>query len=357
MNASVTAVVVNWNGKAFLPACLRSLAAEPLVAATLVVDNGSSDGSPELVARDFPRVRLLRNPQNNYAAANNLAVAAAVTEFVLLLNTDAELEPGAVARLVQVLHERRELAGVMPKILFPDGGMLYSTGVVDLGGLHWADRDLGQQDRGQRDAPDEQPALSGCCALYRRQAWQDAGGLDADFHMYYEDVEFGHRLRARGWKLGYVPAARVRHIGHASIDQVGQGAKDPLGERNRLLVIARHYRAHFGRELLRSPWFQGVPAAEVENFLPVLARHLGQDGAAALVTIVLHLRDELRLLLGEYEPEFGRGANLLQILREREGWIATLLREVARLRIWRLPGRRLKPAEQAFLQRMAREGR
>src|SRR5688572_30469589 len=262
MAASVGVVIVNWNGAEFLGPCLRSLAAQDHAGpiTPLVVDNGSTDGSLALLAREFPQVRVLRHEVNNYCAANNRGVREHATELVLICNTDVTLERSAVRELAAVLAAHPDAAAAMPKIVDPQG-RLSSTGVLEREDLYWLDRDLGAADDGRRDQDEELFAVSGCCALHRRDAWLAAGGLDEDFHMYYEDVEFSLRLRAQGRTLRYAPRARVTHVGHGSIAKATTG-KDWLGERNRLLVLARHYPARCAEECVRSPFFQSAPPAE-----------------------------------------------------------------------------------------------
>jgi GT2 family glycosyltransferase len=285
----VTVLVVNWNGAEFLPACLRSVAAQQGVGAVevVVVDNGSTDGSLELLAREFPAARVLRNAVNNYAGANNLGVDVAAHDLVCLLNSDAELEGGCLAALAAALLGEERAAAAMPKVVFPDG-RLYTTGVHERSDLYWVDRDHGAPDDGRRDRPERVFGVSGCCALWRRSAWRDLGGLDEDFHMYYEDVDLSLRARSRGFALLYEPRARVRHVGHGSIGKTAHG-KDPLGERNRLLVLARHYPTLAARECARSPYLSAAPVDEVERFLPVLARHFGGDAEAFLAEVRRHL--------------------------------------------------------------------
>ena len=334
---SLAVIIVNWNGAEFLGPCLRSLAAQACPGLeVVVVDNGSTDASLELLAREFPRVRVLRSPANNYAAANNLGVESVGAELVCLLNTDTVLEAGCFAALAQRLAADPGLAGVAPKILYPDGKRLYTTGIAERDDLYWVDRDQGQPDDGRRDAAEDVFGISGCCAVYRRAVFTALGGLDADFHMYYEDVDFSLRVRAAGHRLGYEPSARVRHVGGGSIAKTQDG-KDPIGERNRLLVLARHYPERAAREAARSRWLQAVPADELRAFLPVLAAHAADGDAAGLLSDVL--------------VAWRAEAAYPQLVRDRDHWIVKLLREVKRLRIYRLPWKRLKPIEAEFLRR------
>jgi len=350
--AQVQVVVVNWNGCEFLTACLRAVQDQRLDGGidVVVIDNGSSDGSLELLQREFAAVPVVRASANNYAAANNLGVGRARGEFALLLNTDATLQPGCLQALVHALRQEPRAAAAAPKIVYPDG-RICTTGIEQRADLYWVDRDGGRPDDGRQGPPQEVLGVSGCCALFRTQAWRAVGGQDEAFHMYYEDVDLALSLRAAGFCSLYVPAAKCVHEGHGSIRKA-KTSKDELGERNRLLVLARHFKDRFAAELVRSPWFQSAPPEQVRALLPLCAARLGKGGGEVLLDLMLALRDAVRGHAGELDARWGEHRNLPKILLEREAWIATLLEEVARLRLWRLPGRRLKPQERAFLDRV-----
>jgi GT2 family glycosyltransferase len=352
MSAAVTVVVVNWNGAEFLPACLEAASSQQVAGGieVVVIDNGSSDGSLELLARQFPSVPVVRNARNNYTAANNLGVARARGPWALLLNTDATLQPGCVQQLVTALERDPRAAAAAPLVLYPDG-RVFTTGIEERADLYWVDRDQGAPVPEDAAEPARVFGVSGCCALFRVQAWREVGGQDEDFHMYYEDVDLALRLQAAGWHSLYVSRARCAHIGHGSIDKVATG-KDPLGERNRLLVLARHHPDRLLRELVRSPWFQSADPAAVRDLLPLLAKKRGGNPDELLLDLMLALRDAVREHAGELDARWGEHRNLPRILAEREAWIGRLLQEVARLRIWRLPSHRLKPMEAAFLERL-----
>jgi GT2 family glycosyltransferase len=353
MNAPrVTVVVVNWNGREFLDDCLRSVAAAAGEASlrTVLIDNGSTDGSQEFVQREFPDVEFVQHERNDYTAANNLGVAKAGGDYALLLNTDATLRPGCLRELVAALDADAQAGAAAPKIVFPDG-RICTTGIEQRDDLYWVDRDQGAADPGPGGAPEQVLGVSGCCALYRVLAWRAVRGQDEDFHMYYEDVDLALRLGAAGWRSLYVPAAVCEHIGHGSIQKASTW-KDELGERNRLLVLARHFGDRFAAELVRSPWFQSAPPAQVRELLPKLAARRDAGRNDVLLDLLLAVRDEVRAFAGELDARWGEHRNLPKILGEREQWIAMLLEEVARLRLWRLPGKRLKPDERAFLDRV-----
>lgn len=273
---SVAIVVVNWNGRALLPDCLQSCLGQDYSGevAVLVVDNGSTDGSPELVQEQFPDVRLIHNPDNNYTSANNLGVRTLDTEFALLLNSDARLDPGCLQTLVETMNGHTDVVGSAPKVVYPDG-RLYTTGIQETADLYWFDRDQGKEDRGDGEA-EEVFGISGCCALFRREGWLRAGGQDEDFHMYYEDVDFCLRLRHLGYRFLYVPRARATHIGHATISR-SPASREELGDRNRLMILAAHYPERFLSLAAESSWFRSAPREEVLELLPKLASRLGVE--------------------------------------------------------------------------------
>ncbi len=348
----VTVVVVNWNGREFLADCLGAVAAAAgeVSLRTILIDNGSTDGSQEFVQRQFPDVEFVQHGRNDYTAANNLGVARAAGDYALLLNTDATLRPGCLRELVAALDADPRAGAAAPKIVFPDG-RICTTGIQQRDDLYWVDRDQGAADPGPGGTPQPVLGVSGCCALHRVAAWRAVRGQDEDFHMYYEDVDLALRLGAAGWRSLYVPAAVCEHVGHGSIRKASTW-KDELGERNRLLVLARHFGDRFAAELVRSPWFQSAPPAQVRELLPKLAARRDTGTDDVLLDLLLALRDEVRTFAGELDTRWGEHRNLPKILGERERWIATLLEEVARLRLWRLPGKRLKPDERAFLDRV-----
>jgi len=341
---TVGVVVVNWNGEEFLEPCLTSvLAQEGVTPRPLVLDNGSTDGSLALLREKFPAVPVIER-ENNYAAANNQGVAESEGDCALLLNTDATLAPGCLATLVGALDTDDDVAGVAPRILGPDGNV-QTLGIEESDLFYWRDLGMGGPDPGP-GAPREAFGLSGCCVLYRKAAWEAVGGQDEDFHMYYEDVEFGLRLRAAGFRLLLVPDAVCVHEGHGSIRKARTG-KDVRGERNRLLVLVRHFPERFAAELARSPWFaQATDPEERTALLALLVERLG-GGIEGRDRLLAAFAEGLATLVARAVVA-GGGRTLLE---ERDLWIETLLHEVRRLRLYRLPGRRLKRVEREFLDR------
>ena len=217
--ARVTVVIVNWNGLQHLPQCLQTLQQQTMGAfRVLVMDNGSTDGSAELVpALQDPRFSLVRLGANHgFARANNLAVAQAATPWVALLNPDAFPAPDWLEQLLAAAHRHPAGAAFGCSLLdAADPAVLDGTG----DSYHWSGRAF-RRDHGRlrsEGTSGEGPIFSPCAAaaLYRRSAWQAVGGLDEDFFCYLEDVDLGFRLRLQGHQCWHVPEAVCHHVGSA----------------------------------------------------------------------------------------------------------------------------------------------
>ena len=256
----LSTVIVHYRTLATLPACLRAIAlsAADLEAETVVVDNASGDGVEALLSREFPDVRLLRNDENvGYAGAVNRGIAETRGEFVLVMNPDCTLDPGAVRTLVGHLraHPRTAIAG--PRILNPDGTLEYSARAYpdQLAFLFnryslltrwfpnnpWSRRYL-LTDWDHATVRDVD-WLSGACLMVRREAIRQVGPMDDRFFMFNEDVDWCRRMNLAGWSVAYVPDARaVHHVG-ASRKRV---AARVIVERHRGMIhyFHKHHPTH-----------------------------------------------------------------------------------------------------------------
>lgn len=215
-------------------------ACDPARDEVFVVDNGSDDGSPERVAREFPQVRIIRNSCNNgFARANNQAIERAGGEFVVLLNNDAFLAPDVLNRFEVVFREHSCCAVIAAQLLDADGRPQASAKRIPnaldelgLGFLRRAPRVVRAQ------TLTEVEAVVGACMAVRATAIRDAGSLDNDFFFYYEETEWCHRLRAHGWTVLLEPAARVTHLKGASTRGRRRGAQIEM-LRSRLLFYRK----------------------------------------------------------------------------------------------------------------------
>lgn len=227
MSYSVSSIIVNYNAGSLLHRCVDSLLACPLDAEIIVVDNASSDDSLDGLA-DLPHVRIIRNPANvGFAAACNIGLQASSARFLLFLNPDSFVQPDTVARLLAGLQsgDRVGMAGGL--LVNPDdseqGGGRRAVptpwrSFVRAFGLHrlsnrWPglfyDFHLHRQPLPETDM--EVEAISGACMMVKREAVNDVGLWDEAYFLHCEDLDWCMRFRQKGWKILFIPSARVEH--------------------------------------------------------------------------------------------------------------------------------------------------
>lgn len=229
----LSVVIVNWNVHELLRRCLLSLSKGDTLE-VIVVDCASSDGSVEMVRREFPWVRLIASDENlGYARGNNLGVTRATGRYVLILNPDTEIVGDALTRMVHYLDAHPMVGALGPGLRYPDGALQSSrrrfptlaTAFCESTLLHqWfpknrVARRYHMSDR-PADAPQQVDWLVGAALMIRREAWQQAGPLDEGFFMYFEELDWCRRCRAAGWEIHYLPAAQIVHHEGKSSEQV-----------------------------------------------------------------------------------------------------------------------------------------
>jgi GT2 family glycosyltransferase len=221
--APVAVVIVTRNSASFLDACLGSLMAlTRRPAEIVVVDSGSSDGTPAILRRAWPDVRVTECAENvGFCRANNLGIRATTSPFVLVLNPDTRLEPDFVDRLLDALDDP-EIGIAAGKLLRFDGATLDSAGQRLGLSRQPVDRGFGRRDRGQYDRDAEVFGACAAAALYRRALIDDvadAGGefFDEAFFAYYEDLDVAWRAQRRGWRAAYRHRAVGYHLRGATL--------------------------------------------------------------------------------------------------------------------------------------------
>jgi len=238
---TLSVIVVNWNRKELLRACLASLLSqEGVQKEIIVVDNGSSDGSVQMLEQEFRSVKVIGNTVNlGFCAANNQGIAAASGEFIALLNNDAEACPNWLYELRRVFDSRPDVGMAASKVLvWEDPRRIDKAGhLIYLDGQNRG-RGSGELDIGQYDTMEEILWPDGCAAMYRRGMLEQIGGFDEDFFAYADDAELGLRARIAGWRCFYTPAAVVRHHRGATLG-VRSLRRVELIERNRILLAAK----------------------------------------------------------------------------------------------------------------------
>ena len=242
MNVSV--IILTWNGKKFLKECLDSLAGQTFRDfETILVDNGSSDGSADYVRGTFPWVRLLELPENvGFAEGNNRGLALAQGANIVTLNNDTRVEPAFLAELVRVAEGDVRIGMVAARMR-----NFYRPERIDAAGLKIGGNGLGYNigigeiDDGSFDGE----SLFGPCggaALYRREMLDEIGFFDPDFFAYYEDFDLAWRARLAGWKTLAAPRALVYHV-HSATGGEMSGFKVYHTQRNKWFVIVKNWPA------------------------------------------------------------------------------------------------------------------
>jgi N-acetylglucosaminyl-diphospho-decaprenol L-rhamnosyltransferase len=250
----VAVAVVSWNTRDLLERCLRSL--EPEVrrglAEVWVVDNASTDGSPDLVRERFGWVKLVASDENlGFGRAVNLVARQTESEWVAPANADVALHPGALDALLAAGERDREAGAVAPRLVLPDGSTQHSVyafpsipfGLVLHSGLARLSRGLGDRMQliGYWDSERNRrvPWAIAALLLVRRAAWDDVGGFDERQWMYAEDLDLGWRLKQAGWATRYVPEAAVDHESSASTTQAWGIELAPVWQRSTYGFMAR----------------------------------------------------------------------------------------------------------------------
>ena len=290
-------MVPNWNGEKLLSTCLGSLREQSFEGFEVVVaDNGSTDGSLELVARDFPKVRVLLLGENlGFSAAVNAGIKASNCEYVALLNNDTEVHPKWLEALVGAANARPQAGLFASKMVdFDDRRVLDGAGdVLRRSGLPYR-LGHGEPDRGQYDRAAFVFSACAGAALYRRSMLDDIGLFDEDFFANCEDGDLGFRAQLAGYRCLYVPESVVYHMGSATF-----GKRSPtavrLGTRNSLCLLVKN---------LPTPLVPGylpfVVAGQLSRLIvtawtSTLGAHLeGLAGTLRLLPLMLRKRREIQ---------------------------------------------------------------
>jgi GT2 family glycosyltransferase len=242
MTALVSVIIPNWNGRHHLTRCLPALRRQTYRDfEAIVVDNGSTDDSVTWLAHKYPDVRVLRNPRNvGFAAANNQAIRATDSPYVVALNNDTEPAKEWLAELVATVETDAVVGMVASQMLLahaPD--VIDSAGIeVDWSGTAWQRRRGEPADKD--GAPEEVFGPCAGAALYRRTMLDEIGLFDEDFFTYYEDVDLAWRARNAGWRCLYAPRARVCHV-HSATGRQDLSRKRYLIGRNKVWTLIKNY--------------------------------------------------------------------------------------------------------------------
>jgi N-acetylglucosaminyl-diphospho-decaprenol L-rhamnosyltransferase len=269
-------VIVSHGAEALLRRCLRSLEEHPIAEGEMrvtVVDSGSPDGTPDMVEREFPAVRLLRQPNIGFSAANNLVLRESEAAAVLLLNPDTEVYAGtldaALARLrseprigmvgVKLVTESGELDHACKRSFpTPLSALAHFTGI---GRKENAAGALGQYRATHLgdDEPGEVDAVNGAFMLCRAEAIREVGLLDEGYWLYMEDLDWCHRFWDAGWKVFYEPAGTALHVKGASSGR-RRAPKQEVAFHRGMGRFYRRFDAPKSNPLLNAAVYAGIGA-------------------------------------------------------------------------------------------------
>ncbi len=276
----IAVVILNWNGREmmrrFLPSVIEGSAPEGKV---IVADNGSTDGSLEMLEAEFPDVTRLPLPQNyGFAEGYNRALAEIDAPYYVLLNSDIRTPQGWLTPLLRYMEAHPEVAAVQPKLLSEQvhdrfeyagaaGGMIDHLGYPFCRGRIFAEVEA---DEGQYDQPCPLLWATGAALMIRREDWRESGGLDGRFFAHQEEIDLCWRLRARGRMITCVSRSHVWHVGGGTLD-ASNPRKTFLNFRNNLLLLYKNLPADELRPVMR--WRCLLDAVAAVKFL--LTGHVG----------------------------------------------------------------------------------
>ncbi len=276
----VALVFINYNTRDELGAALGSVRALPEAGEleVIVVDNGSSDGSQEMLKSGYPEARLVVNALNGgYSQACNLGILSTDAPYVMVLNSDIEFHRGGPREMAEWMEKNPGVGAAGPRLLNSDGSIQYSCRdfpslTVSLGHAFLGEffpnnpftRSYHMKDC-RHDCDMAVEWVSGAAMMLRRSAYEEAGGFDEGYFMYVEDVDLCWRLRRAGWEIRYFPETEIlHHIARASSQQSTR-------------MLYHHHRSMFRFFRRRHPGAAGlllapcVLAAVAARFLLVLA--------------------------------------------------------------------------------------
>ena len=278
--------IVNWNTKDLLRDCLKSIYENThgIDYEIFVADNASTDGSSEMVEREFPQVKLIKNKENvGFAKANNQIIKESRANFVLLLNPDTVILDNAIGKMVRFMWSHSEVGAVGPKLLNPDGTIQFVCGRSFptlsavffekslLSTLFPHNRITGKYYMGywNHDDTREVDLLSGACMMVRRQTINEVGLMDEQFFMYGEDVDWCYRIKQAGWKIYLLADAQVTHLGGQSVEVL-----DDRGRVASYQSMQKYFRKYYPK----------VPLLTLKllSIIEMILRTLGNAGVALL---------------------------------------------------------------------------
>ncbi len=239
----ITVIIPNYNGIKFLKGCLEALDAQENSPGhrVLVVDNGSGDGSLELLEEQFPQIPVIALPRNTgFCHAVNVGIEASDTPYIILLNNDTKVYPGFVRALYDAIEARPRAFSVSARMLMWDRPDLLDGAGDRYCVLGWAYARGKGKAAAAYSRPTEIFSACGGAAIYRKSVFEDTGLFDEAHFAYLEDLDIGYRARIHGYRNYYEPSAEVIHYGSASTGSRYNEWKTGQAAANSVYVIVKN---------------------------------------------------------------------------------------------------------------------
>jgi GT2 family glycosyltransferase len=267
-DADISVVILNFNTASLTKICLETLLASklsPYTMEVIVCDNGSVDDSVPMIRREFPGVQLIENKKNlGFAAGNNPGIKRAKGRYILLLNTDTEVPIDTIATMIRFMDSNPEVGASTCKVLLPDGSMdpachrgfptpwVAFTYVTKLEKLFPKTRLFGEYHQGYKDLSTihEVDCIVGAFFLVRKEVVDQIGGMDEDYFMYGEDLDWAYKIRQKGWKIMYNPSVTILHkkkqSGRSNVLKSRRVTTEVYFHRYNWLFYKKHFAKRYG---------------------------------------------------------------------------------------------------------------
>ena len=286
----IAVIILNWNGeqllRKYLPQVVATTDAE--IADVIVADNGSTDGSVEVLQKEFPQVKTIQFPENyGFAEGYNRAIEQTRYKYTVLLNSDVAPAEGWLRPLYDYLESHEEVAAVQPKVLSDRDRRMFehagaAGGFIDVNGFPYCRgriMETVEQDEGQYDTEMEIFWASGAALTIRTETYLSVGGLDNRFFAHMEEIDLCWRVLLTGKKIVAVPSSKIYHLGGASL-AYNNPRKTYLNFRNNLLMMHKNLPdATRSRKLLKRrlidtiAWAKYVVTLDFKNAGAIFRAH------------------------------------------------------------------------------------
>jgi GT2 family glycosyltransferase len=303
-------VIANWNGKEVLKKCLASvfMNTDYSECRVVVVDNASTDGSIDVLEKEFPIVKLIRNSKNlGFTKAVNKGIKYAITndaKYVLLLNNDVEIpEKNWLISMLKVLESNNEIGIVGCKLLYPNGRIQHAGGTITTKGVsHLGNR---EEDKGQHDRVRCVDYVTGAALLIKTKTIRNIGLLDEGFSpLYFEDTDWCTRARFCGYKVMYTPVPALIHKTHYSVSNLRRSTTDFYLKKNWIRFFLLNFR------------FTDLIRRLLLEFMEIRQFFIGRSLTGRFPFVIRH--NVMRKLLAKAEAWAPNIRNLRDIIAKRK---------------------------------------